>query len=159
MYKISPIIDRDKNLVVNFFTENWGSSIIVSRGKIHKADTLRGFQVIENDKIIGLLTFFIENNEFEIVSLDSLKENVGIGSLLIKKAIIEAKNSSCNRVWLITTNDNTSAIRFYQKHGFNMVALHKNAIKASRCIKPEIPELGFDNIPILHEIEFEYTIE
>lgn len=36
-----------------------------------------------------------------------------------------------------------------------MKALHLNAVVKSRKIKPEIPLYGFDNIPILHEIEFE----
>lgn len=40
-----------------------------------------------------------------------------------------------------------------------MVALHVDAIKKSRAIKPEIPLIGFDDIPILHEIEFEIRLD
>jgi acetolactate synthase regulatory subunit len=58
-------------------------------------------------------------------------------------------------VWLITTNDNPSAIRLYQKRGFDIIALHVNAVRESRKIKPEIPLKGYDDIPILYEIEFE----
>lgn len=39
-----------------------------------------------------------------------------------------------------------------------MAAIHINAIKESRKIKPQIPLLGFDDIPILHEIEFELRL-
>ncbi len=39
-----------------------------------------------------------------------------------------------------------------------MVALHLNAIEEYRRIKPQIPLIGFDNIPILHEIEFEKAL-
>ena len=69
-----------------------------------------------------------------------------------------AKKNGCRRVWLITTNDNTYAIRFYQKRGFDMAAIHRNAINESRKIKPQIPLTGFDKIPILHEIEFEMML-
>lgn len=106
-------------------------------------------------EVKGIITYNIENNECEIVSLDSLYENVGIGSELINQVVNEANINGCKRVWLITTNDNTHAIRYYQKRGFNMVAIHRNAINESRKIKPQIPITGFDGIPILHEIEFE----
>jgi RimJ/RimL family protein N-acetyltransferase len=69
-----------------------------------------------------------------------------------------ARLHGCKRVWLITTNDNTHAIRYYQKRGFDLVAIHRNAIDASRKIKPQIPLTGFDGIPILHEIEFEMML-
>ncbi|WP_084364910.1 GNAT family N-acetyltransferase [Clostridium tepidiprofundi] len=87
-----------------------------------------------------------------------LYENKGIGTKLIEEVIEVAKIQKCKRVWLITTNANVRAIRFYQKRGFNMKALYINAVNESRKIKPEIPILGYDNIPILHEIEFEKMI-
>ena len=74
---------------------------------------------------------------------------------MIDKVIETAKDNKCKRVWLVTTNDNTKAIRFYQRRNFSMFGLYVNAIQESRRIKPQIPLYGFDNIPILHEIEFE----
>jgi GNAT superfamily N-acetyltransferase len=105
--------------------------------------------------MVGLITYHIVNNECEIVSLDSMSENRGIGTMLIEKVTDVAREHGCRRVWLITTNDNTHAIRFYQRRGFNMAALHVNAIEESRKIKPQIPLYGFDGIPIMHEVEFE----
>jgi hypothetical protein len=51
------------------------------------------------------------------------------------------------------------ALRFYQKQGFMIAALHRNAIAASRRLKPEIPEIGFDGIPIRDEIELEIIFD
>lgn len=59
---------------------------------------------------------------------------------------------------LITTNDNINAIRFYQKRGFDMARLFRNALEASRRLKPEIPLLGENDIPLRHEIEFELLL-
>ncbi|HEX7715028.1 MAG TPA: GNAT family N-acetyltransferase, partial [Bacillota bacterium] len=65
----------------------------------------------------------------------------------------------CQRLWLITTNDNLAAIRFYQLRGFVLVALHRDAIAQSRKLKPEIPLRGIDGIPIRDEIELEVVLK
>ncbi|HWR22695.1 MAG TPA: GNAT family N-acetyltransferase [Feifaniaceae bacterium] len=80
---------------------------------------------------------------------------LGVGTALLSAAADYAKTQGCSRLWLITTNDNTRAIRFYQRRGFVMTALHLNAIEDARRMKPQIPLTGLDDIPILHEIEFE----
>jgi ribosomal protein S18 acetylase RimI-like enzyme len=113
---------------------------------------LPGFVCKNNGKIIGLITYDIENNECEIVTLDSKINNIGLGTKLINKVIAKAKDQGCKRVWLITTNDNSNAIRFYQKRGFEWVGFYKDAMLESRKIKPEIPEYGNDKIPLKHEI-------
>jgi RimJ/RimL family protein N-acetyltransferase len=66
-----------------------------------------------------------------------------------------AHQAGCRRLWLITTNDNTAALRFYQRRGFTLAAIHCDAVSRSRQIKPEIPLIGNDGIPIRDEIELE----
>lgn len=153
------IHEGNRSAVVNAISDNWGSNIIVTKGKIHRAEELPGFLAIEHGNIIGIITYHISEKECEIVSLDSFSENRGTGTLLIKHLISTAREKGCQRVFLITTNDNTRAIRFYQKRGFDLAAIHRNAISESRKIKPQIPLTGFDGIPILHELEFEMILE
>lgn len=155
MYEILPIKHDIRNKVADFISENWGAPIIVTKGKIHSVEDVQGYAVIVDEEIKSLVTYIIEKDECEIVSLDSLIENQGIGTRLIEKVVATAKECHCKRVWLITTNDNMKAIRFYQRRGFNLVGLYLNAIQEARKIKPQIPLHGFDGIPILHEIEFE----
>lgn len=157
--EIKSITYEMSQAVKELVATNWGAPLIVSKGKVHYMDMLPGYVAVENDKIKGLITYSIDSDEWEIVSLDSFSENKGIGTKLINYVVKEAEENKCKRVWLITTNDNIKAIRFYQKRGFNMVALHVDAIKKSRAIKPEIPLIGFDDIPILHEIEFEMRLD
>jgi hypothetical protein len=59
---------------------------------------------------------------------------------------------------LITTNDNTAALRFWQKRGFKLLRVHRNAVEKSRKLKPEIPLTGNDGIPIRDEIELEMML-
>jgi ribosomal protein S18 acetylase RimI-like enzyme len=155
MFVIREITANDKEVVTQLIAENWGSSIIVSRSKAHDVSTLPGFIAESNKKIAGLITYDIDGDECEITTLDSFIVNRGIGSRLIEEVIKIARENNCCRVWLITTNDNTKAIRFYQKRSFTITAIHIDAIKKSREIKPKIPLFGYDDIPILHEIEFE----
>jgi RimJ/RimL family protein N-acetyltransferase len=70
-----------------------------------------------------------------------------------------ARDSDCRRVWLITTNDNLSAMGFYQRRGFQFVAIYRNAVDEARKIKPEIPILGGNKIPIHDEIELEIILD
>lgn len=155
MHKIIEVDESIKEKVSRFLEVNWGAPTIVTRGKRHIVESLKGFALIQEDEIKALITYAINDDQCEIVSLDSLIENQGIGTRLIDKVTEKAKEQKCKRVWLITTNDNTKAIRFYQRRGLNMAAIHLNAIEISRKIKPQIPLYGFDDIPILHEIEFE----
>ena len=62
------------------------------------------------------------------------------------------------KLWLMTTNDNTPAMRFYQRRDFELVAFHRDAVSESRKIKSSIPDMGLDGIPIRHEIEMEYEL-
>lgn len=155
---IKEITNHERNFITDYLSEEWGSSIIVTRGKIHNVNNLSGFIALIDGKIKGIVTYSIIESECEIVSLNSLLENQGIGTLLLNKVTEKAKSDKCRRVWLITTNDNIEAIRFYQKRGYDMAAMHRNAIIESRKIKPQIPLKGFDEIPIKHEIEFELIV-
>jgi DNA-3-methyladenine glycosylase I len=92
----------------------------------------------------------------EIVVLDTVESGRGAGSALIAECVREAIANDATRVWLITTNDNVNALRFYQRRGFVLVALHRDAVAdARRGLKPEIPEIGNDGIPIRDELELE----
>jgi hypothetical protein len=49
-------------------------------------------------------------------------------------------------------------LRFYQRYGFDLVGVHRNAVAGSRALKPSIPEIGLDGIPIRHELELELPL-
>jgi len=144
--------------VTSLLTEHWGSVRMVTRGKIHQADELPGFIAVQQDKPASLITYRLDGKECEITSMNSLLENQGIGSALIDTVKNAAATAGCKRLWLITTNDNTKALRFWQKRGFSLVAIHRNAVEQSRRLKPEIPLTDNDGIPIRDEIELEMIL-
>lgn len=142
-----------------FWIEHWGGEEMITRGSIHRPEQLDGFVVEDGNEWIGLLTFSVNDTGCEVTSLDSLREGQGIGSKLMNALMEEARRQNCKRVFLITTNDNMHALRFYQKRGFELVALYRGAVNESRKLKPSIPLTGFDGIPIRDEIELEMTLQ
>jgi len=143
---------------VTFSSVTFGGDLVVSRGQVHHLKDLNGFVFIENNKIMASIFYDINNQECEIVFLESKLEGRGIGGQLIQYVVDKGKLLNCRRVWLITSNDNVKAIRFYQKRGFDLVSIHRNAITEARKLKPSIPMFGFDDIAIKHEVEFEFVI-
>jgi ribosomal protein S18 acetylase RimI-like enzyme len=138
--------------------ENWGDEFVVAHGVIYYPDSLDGFVALDDDKWVGEITYTFSGNECEIVSLDSARQGMGVGTMLIHKVIEEAREKDCGRIFLITTNDNLNALGFYQKRGFELVAVHRGAINNSRKIKPGIPLIGANNIPLRDEIELEMIL-
>jgi ribosomal protein S18 acetylase RimI-like enzyme len=157
-FQIRSIDKADRNWVTGLLVEQWGSTKMVTRGKIYDADQMPGFAAIQANKPVGLITYRIEGSECEIISMNSLLERIGIGSALIEAVKDVATMAHCKRLWLITTNDNTAALRFYQKRGFLLVAIYRNALEQSRKLKPEIPLVGIDGIPLRDEIELELLL-
>lgn len=149
---------KDKKWVSQFITEHWGADFVVAHGKIYYPNTLPGFIAVQKKEKVGLVTYRIEKKSCEIITLDSTRQSIGVGTALINTVKKVAQKSSCRRLWLITTNDNLNALRFYQKRGFSLVAVHRNALKLSRKLKPQISMIGDNGIPLRDEIELEMIL-
>ncbi len=141
-----------------FWREHWGDDFVVAHGVVYRPDMLEGFIALGGSEWVGLVTYKFLGDECEIVSLDSLREGQGIGTRLIENVAKEARQANCRRLFLITTNDNLEALGFYQKRGFELVAIHRAAIDESRKIKPVIPLIGLHGIPLRDEIELEMAL-
>lgn len=145
--------------MARLLAESWGSTMMVSRGRLFDVSDAPGFAAIKDGKPAGLVTYHLEGGECEVTSLDSLIEGIGIGSALLDAVKESAIAAGCKRLWLITTNDNTHALRFYQRRGFTLAALYPNALVESRKLKPQIPLIGIDGIPLRDEIELEMLLQ
>lgn len=155
---IRPVKTTDKDWITTNLKETWGSVIMVSRGRLFNALDNPGFAALQNDNPAGLITYEIFDNQCEITSLNSISGGKGIGTALLDTVKNKAVKAGCSRLWLITTNDNTHSLRFYQKYGFTIAALYLNALDCSRKLKPEIPMIGNDGIPLRDEIELEIPL-
>jgi len=154
--RLEPITERTRPLVTAFIGEAWNGTIMVIRGEVVDMTAVDGFVWFEPDgtAIRGLITYIVRGAACEITSLNSQAWNQGIGTALVGLVKARARALGCTRLRLLTTNDNINAIRFYQKRGFELVGVHLGAVDRERALKPEIPLIGQNGIPIKHEFDF-----
>jgi len=158
-FDIRPLGDDDRAWLGALLAERWGSPMVISRDRVHQADELPGFVAEQGAQRLGAATFHVKRRCCELVTLDSLAERQGIGTALVDAVADAARAADCDKLWLITTNDNVVALRFYQRRGFELVAIHRNALEVSRRLKPQIPLAGIDGIPLRDEIELEMWLD
>lgn len=160
LYSIRSLTAADQAWLTNFFLDQWGSTRQVVRGAIFLPHELPGFVAETADGLAGVITYrFLDDNVGEVATLNSLQEGVGIGGALVRAVVEEMQQNGRSRLIVVTTNDNLPALRFYQKQGFVLTTLRANALAGSRQLKPEIPLVGRDNIPLRDEIELTRMID
>ena len=156
---IKPVSPSDTSWVLET-VRGWGADFIVSRGRKIFPTEIDGFYAIdESGQRVGLITCEIRDHQCEIVTLDAFTKFQGIGTRLLDTVVNDATLRGCHRLWLITTNDNLDAIRFYQRRGLTIAAVYPNALALSRKLKPSIPKIGQHGIPLRDEIEFELILK
>jgi len=133
----------------------WGAYFVLSRGRKIYAAELPGFcAVAPAGERQGLATYELVGAECQLVTLHAIRRYSGIGTSPPAAVRDAAAGAGCRRLWLITTNDNLDAIRFYQRRGFVLTAVYPDAIAESRKLKPQIPRIGNYGIPIRDELLF-----
>ena len=149
----------DRPWMADAITGAFASTRVVSRGRVHEdASILDGFVVESDGRPIGCALWSELDRDAELVVLVTTNRGVGAGGALLDAVVDHARKEKWKRLWLITTNDNTDAIRLYQRDGWEWCDFHRDAVANSRTLKPELPETGAHGIPIKHEIEFEYPL-
>jgi DNA-3-methyladenine glycosylase I len=128
-YRVVPLSDEWREWARDLVCSRWGSEVVVTRGRVHDTSLLPGFVALLGGKAVGLATYADSGGELELVSLDSLREGIGIGTALVRAVERVAREAGARRLWLITTNDNLAAVGFYQELGFHIAAIHLNALE------------------------------
>jgi GNAT superfamily N-acetyltransferase len=141
------------------FLARHGSLRVTRRGElVHPLDHPALVAEAAGGQLAGLLTYVPGPGwrQCEILTLHADQQWHGAGTALIEAAGQLARRQGCARLWVITTNDNVDALRFYQRRGFCLVAVHRGAVDRSRAsLKPEIPAVGAYGISLRDEIELE----
>lgn len=152
MIHVRPLREDEWGWVRSTIRERWGSDIVVAHGVVYEPAVLPGFVAEDEGGPVGLLTYVLEGDACEIVTIDAFEEGRGIGSAMIGAV----KGLGARRIWLITTSDNVRAQRFYERQGFTLVAVDEGAVDRSRSAKPEIPFLGAGGVEIHDELKYEH---
>jgi ribosomal protein S18 acetylase RimI-like enzyme len=155
---IRPIEPSDRDWVLGFLQGNWGSDRMARHGTLIYPAEHPGFLALQQKEPVGLVTYQIDGDGCEITLIDSGVHHRGIGTALIEMVKDAARQAGCTRFWLVTTNDNLGALRFYQRRGFVLARLWPNAMEAARILKPEIPLIGEFGIPLRDELDLEMDL-
>lgn len=148
----------DADWVRAFTKKFWGAEFFLIHRVLYYPHELPGWIAeTEMGEKIGLGAWFIKKDACELVMLavDPPLQHQGIGTRLLNMVIAEATNADCRRLWLVTTNDQLSALRFYQRRDFRLVSLERGAMDKERAVKRTIPEVGEFGIPVHDELELE----
>ncbi len=145
----------DRAAVLTFIRDQWGDEVVVGHHEVMRPADLTGYVAMAGDRIVGLATFRVSSNAVELVTIDSVVPDQGLGTDLLSHVEREARNRRYRSVWLVTTNDNLHALGFYQRRGYRIVRVDPGAVDRARAMKPAIPLLGNDEIPIHDELVLE----
>lgn len=142
---------------VEAFLEEHGTTQVARLGEL--VDARRHPAIVAeavDGHVAGVLTYVVDGDRCEVLTLHASERHRGVGSALLEEVERVAATAGCRRLWLITTNDNLDALRFYQRRGFRIVAVHPGAVDRNReTLKPEVPEVGEYGISLRDEIELE----
>ncbi|MGD0862180.1 MAG: GNAT family N-acetyltransferase [Candidatus Limnocylindrales bacterium] len=136
--------------------KNWGSPYVVSRGSLHRVSELPCLLATDGDRWLGVAVYRHAAGACELVLLEAFERGHGTGTALLNAGMEQARAAGARRLWLVTTNDNVDALRFYQGRGLRLVRLWPDAVtQARKLLKPEIPLRGNHGIPIRDELELD----
>lgn len=158
MVDISDVTAGEPRLVA--FLERQHTSQVARRGVLLDVRERPALLASTGDEVVGVLTYDIVDKDCEILTMRASGQWGGVGTALVDRVVEVARAQGCSRLWLVTTNDNVDALRFYQRRGFRLTAVRCGAVdEARRTLTPQIPEVGNYGIPLRDEIEFERDIE
>lgn len=150
----------DAGFITSTLTTSWGDTTVAAHGELIDLGRLSTLVARLDGEPAGLLTYRPTGSDpqsWEITSLDSAMTGAGVGTALLDAVRARAAEAGVRRIWLVTTNDNVNALRFYQRRGYSLVAIHPDAVERDRQLKPGIPEEA-DGIPVRHELELELLL-
>jgi GNAT superfamily N-acetyltransferase len=149
----------DDLLWVRAFLAETGSTRVARRGELVAPLVHPMLLALDDDVPSGLLTYILDGGSCEVLTIHAVRPGHGAGTALLAAVRDTARIAGCVTLWLVTTNDNVDALRFYQRRGFRIRAIRPGAVDDSRArLKPEIPSIGAYGIPLRDEIELEAAV-
>jgi ribosomal protein S18 acetylase RimI-like enzyme len=133
----------------------WSGDTVVGRGRTWTPGELPALVAVdEAGERVGLATYTVEEQTADLVTLNAFREGVGVGRLLVDAVAAAARDARALRLRVMTTNDNLPALRLYQRAGFRLTELRPGGVDDARAdLKPTIPLIGNDGIPIRDELD------
>ncbi|NES12803.1 MULTISPECIES: GNAT family N-acetyltransferase [Micromonospora] len=154
--RVRPAEPHDREDVTALHHREWGGPYVVVHDTRYDLRELPTLVAVDGaGRLAGALVHRLADDGLEVVSLAATSPGLGAGTALLVAAEAVAVAAGAARLWLVTTNDNLDALRFYQRRGLRIVAVDAGAVDRARELKPTIPWIGADDIPLRDELRLE----
>lgn len=148
----------DLELLRSLLRQRWGETLMMF-GRAWREDEYQGIGAFDGTgTAIGLATFAQYKTTMLVLSIDNFSDIPGIGKALLAEVTAIGLRNGARALRVVTTNDNTRALRFFQMRGFRIVAFYPGAVAVYRTVTPSLPEFGLDGIPVRDAIELEIDL-
>ncbi|GAB3972526.1 GNAT family N-acetyltransferase [Plantactinospora veratri] len=157
--RVRPAGPADRAAIDALHDREWGGPYVIGhdvRYDLRELPTLVAVDGVAG--LRGALAWHLDGTGLEVVSIVADRTGDGVGTALLDGAAETARAQGADRLWLITSNDNLRALRFYQRRGLRIVAVDPGAVDRARLRKPSIPTIGADGIPLHDELRLELRL-
>jgi len=113
----------------------------------------------DEGRVRGHVSFANDGATGEIVTIEAIVAGQHVGGRLIDAAEQRMRSLGVKRVVVTTTNDNLRAQAFYQRCGYRLIRIEIDGMARVRALKPQVPHIGNQGLPLLDMWEFEKTLE
>jgi ribosomal protein S18 acetylase RimI-like enzyme len=156
---VRPLTGDDRAWARSYLIEHWGGDTMAVEGELFRPHEHDGFIATLDGERAGLVTYRAHDDaSVEVTSLTAWPQWRGVGTVLLEAVAEAGRATGGVRLWLVTTNDNLDALRFYQRRGLRLAALRPGAVEEARRLKPTIPQFGDTGIAIRDELVLEMPL-
>jgi GNAT superfamily N-acetyltransferase len=128
--------------------EHWGLPVVCI-DRLYEPPDLEGLVWRDDSgEIQGLVTWAVNGDWGEIVTLDAFVQGAHIGGRLLDAAESALRERGVRTVVVLTTNDNLRAQAFYMRRGYRVTFLALDGMDRVRALKPDVPETGHEGLPL-----------
>jgi ribosomal protein S18 acetylase RimI-like enzyme len=132
-----------------------GGVEVVGRRTVLSLLEIPGFVAVRDGERVGFACYRTVGGDCQLVAIRATRRGAGVGSALFAAVEEVAAAGGAERIWVVTSNDNTQALTFYQRLGFRIVACRPGEFDTIRGRHASLPRFGTHGIPIRDEIELE----
>lgn len=143
---------KDAEWLADLFQRYWSSTYVACGGRQIDLMAAKVRLACTGKSRVGAVNYILRTESCEIASLITELPHRGVGRRLVEEVEAEVVQAGCPTLTAVTTNDNTKALRFWQRQGFVIAGIDRDAVARARELKPSIPVIGNNGIPIRDEI-------
>lgn len=131
---VRPLEPDDRRALAQLLGQPGGTPVVSPSG-VHDPAALPGFVATAGGVAQGALTYRVGSGEIEVVTLNAADPRHGVGTALLA-AVRELAAAQAARLWLVTTDDNIDAQRFYDASGMRAVRRYPRFVDTVAAVKP-----------------------